>query len=267
MILYEQIELLRIHISELEQVKYIGTPLWGGGAMDAYTFKKYVLVARDILAFVSFADPDGFIFPEIKREIRSIEEDKDISLRHLLGMIVHLSYLTLNNDTPPETCILDVINDRGERHRVKLGDFISALNTLLLKPHQIGVAVCCFTDRHIKKMESCEKDKIPEMFLKHWNTATSCNFDWLLAKFCKEFSLEQAILKEIFELLMIAETPVCIDPRSHIFHMNPTRLDLGRMSTTLTWNDRKERKVKIESVGVRRLISVIRGHLELYNLV
>ena len=243
MILYEQIELLRDLANSQSNVS---TPILGGGIRPVYQLKMMAVLARDILGTVAYADPDGRIVPLVDRSTALLSGNRKAQMRDVLNKIVHSSYIDLSKD------ILDVENDRGERLQCSIEDFLAKLRALLLGKDSVAIVICSFTKRHVKRIEA------GEALERHWSTAATCNFHWLLAKYCQQRALEKVILSQFFE-----STPSDLKADNSdqfmAFYQNANRLHRGQ------WLARIGRVGLGDSkpwVNVHELLDVIRDYAD-----
>ena len=102
------------------------------------------------------------------------------------------------------------------------------------------------------------------MFRDHCTLAAMCNFEWLLAKFCRQFSLEQKLLREFLQVSEGASNSNNTNHRNIVFYDNQKEVREGRLFAKIAWF-REIEEHPSAWVNVRELLSVIRNHLQAYN--
>lgn len=147
--LTNQVEILRRNLPEIKNL-VISLPLHGDSLSTsrAYQFTHLILPARDIITTIQMADPGGNILPANLRGwgisvSDGMNQQKDIHLKRLLGMIVHMFYLDFNEKK------LDVINDSNERVIVDRDTFLRQLERLVLTREDIGLVASALAEKSL----------------------------------------------------------------------------------------------------------------------
>ena len=161
MLLIDQVHLLRQNIARLGSFK-VCLPLLGGveSVRQAYDFVNLVHPARDIITSIRKADPAGDRLPNhlrgwnLKAQDR-FGKDTTVDLKFLLGMLVHVYYLSLDGE------ILDVSNDSGKRVIVAYPEFMKAVSRLVLSPVDVALTTCHLARNvHVGELDSlCKSNR------------------------------------------------------------------------------------------------------------
>lgn len=151
MLLVDQVELLRVNLEQLRNQR-VALPLMGGlsATRQTYHFKSLMLPARDIATTVVNADPSGNKLPTRLRGWNIDTKDgynnpQVITLKKLLGMIIHVYYLHLEDN------VLDISNDGGTRVIIPYDAFLDSVERLVLTPQEICLVICGLTEEKLKK--------------------------------------------------------------------------------------------------------------------
>ena len=154
MLLRNQVALLRENLVQLRTQKFT-LPLWSNlfATKQAYQFKALVLPARDIATAIADADPNGSKLPARLRGWHlditdEYEKPQRMDLKKLLGMIVHVYYLSANSGKPSR---LDLSNDYGERIILPYDTFLTSVKRLVLTDEDICLVCCALTEENLKK--------------------------------------------------------------------------------------------------------------------
>ena len=150
MLLTHQVSILRSNLPEIQKASII-LPIHGRYAQtkQAYRFVHLVHPARDIMTTIHAADKSGCILPH---HLRGWDIDVEyasgtnarIHLKKLLGMIIHMNYLNLQ-DT------LDVKNDSNERIIVPRAAFVQMLKRLILSQEDICLVACARAEEECRR--------------------------------------------------------------------------------------------------------------------
>lgn len=116
---------------------------------ETYQFKSLVHPARDIATTIANADPCGDKLPtrlrgwnlDVKNEYRNPQR---IHLKQLLGMIIHVYYLRVENGD------LDISNDIGKRVILSYDTFLDSVERLVLSPKDICLTICGLTEEKLR---------------------------------------------------------------------------------------------------------------------
>ena len=116
---------------------------------QTYQFKSLVHPARDIATTIAYADPRGDKLPARLRgwnlDIRDGSGNAQrIHLKKLLGMIIHVYYLRVEDDD------LDISNDSGNRVIVPYHTFLDSVERLVLTPEDTCLVICGLTEEKLK---------------------------------------------------------------------------------------------------------------------
>ena len=156
MLLVDQVELLGQNMAQLRNQQFV-LPLLGGisATSQTYCFKSLVHPARDIATTIAQADPAGNKLPDRLRGWNlSVTEGwnkaKTISLRKLLGMIIHVYYLNISDNR------LDIANDLGKRIIVPYDLFLAFIERLILTPEDICLVVCSLAEERFNSKRAVQ---------------------------------------------------------------------------------------------------------------
>lgn len=146
------------------------------------------------------------------------EHNQNISLKVLLGSIIHFRYFAFNRHADGKHC-LDVKSDRNARQQVYYSDFTAALRSLVLSKRLVALAICDMVEQDLLRMANGAR-----MHTDAWIFPT-INLLWLLREHVKsEPILKLRIMDEIFG---IANVPEKVLPELTFF---PSRLGPGKGS-------------------------------------
>ena len=156
MLLVDQVELLGQHMEQLQGQRFV-LPLLGGisETSQTYNFKSLVHPARDIASTIAEADPAGDKLPARLRGWNIGVTDgwrkaKTIHLKKLLGMIIHVYYLSIAENQ------LDISNDLGERIIVPYDLFLGIVERLILTPEDICLVICSLAEERLKSKHAVQ---------------------------------------------------------------------------------------------------------------
>ncbi len=152
MLLVDQVELLRQNLVQLREQQF-ALPLTGGSSFtrQTYQFKSLVHPARDIATTIAEADPGGNKLPIHLRGWNLDVTDefgktKNIHLKNLLGMVIHVYYLRIGDGN------LDISNDLGERVIIPYNLFLDSVERLVLTPEDIFLVICGLAEEKFNNM-------------------------------------------------------------------------------------------------------------------
>ena len=199
--LIDEIELLRKKIDRIDtlsresrlapaEVDIIETAFWARSILD--TIEQVDLgeyqhsIKTNLRTTHSISDPGH---PESAKAV--YEHNKNISLKKLLGTIIHFHYFAFTPHADGNHC-LDVQSDQNKRYNVYYSDFIMALRSLVISKRLVALTVCDFVERDFARMDNLSEGP-DELIFSH------INFFWLLHELFKdETELKIKIMERIF---------------------------------------------------------------------
>ena len=189
------------------EVDIVETAFWARSVLDIIKeveFHKYGhSLKTSIRTTRSVSDPDH---PGSAKAV--YEHNRNISLKDLLGFVIHFRYFAFNRHADGNHC-LDVMSDRNVRHQVYYSDFIAALRSLVLSKRLASLAICDLVERDL-----LNRERIP------WENTEArvfadINLFCLLHELVKsETELKLKIMGEIFD---IADVPDEVVPELVFF--------------------------------------------------
>jgi len=122
------------------EVDIIETAFWARAVLEIIEnveFHKYGHSLKTTIRTTrSVDDPDH---PGSARAV--YEHNRNISLKDLLGAIIHFRHFSFNRHADGNHC-LDVTSDRNARKHVYYSDFTAALRSLVLSKELLALAIC-----------------------------------------------------------------------------------------------------------------------------
>ena len=193
MLLVDQVELLRQNLVQLREQQF-ALPLNGGSSFtkQTYQFKSLVHPARDIATTIAEADPGGNKLPIHLRgwNLDFTDESgktKNIHLKNLLGMVIHVYYLRIGDGN------LDISNDLGERVIIPYNVFLDSAERLVLTPEDVCLIICGFAEEKFKKMNKMNEKQVLVVLKQGLGDLEHC-----LATIKKWPRLQESIWKTLF---------------------------------------------------------------------
>ena len=174
-----------------ESVDVIETAFWARSVLDIIgkvEFHTYgYSLKTNVRTTCSIPDPDH---PGSAKAV--YEKNKNISLKEMLGFIIHFRYFSLNRHADGNHC-LDVMSDRGVRRQVYYSDFTAALRSLVLSERLVALSICDLVEKDLlRRANDPWADTNTRIF-------ADINLFYLLQEHVKsETELKLKIMEEIF---------------------------------------------------------------------
>ena len=249
MLLVDQVELLRRYMGDLRQQRFV-LPMMGGvsATCQTYQFKSLLHPARDIASTIARSDPAGDKLPARLRGWNIDVEDnwgkaQTIPLRKLLGMIIHVYYLRVEDNQ------LDVSNDLGDRVIVPYDSFLACVERLLLAPEEICLVICSLAEERFKSRQTLRALA--------WDVPGSGDLLHCLATIDKWPNLKETIWRRFF-----VEYSSPVSPKCNTINDVPFIMGGQQTRTTVIWKMgwRRDDYYATSWIDVSCLISEIRGY-------
>ncbi len=253
--LTNQVEILKGNLPEITNL-VISLPLHGDSLSTsrAYHFAHLILPARDIITTIQMADPSGNILPANLRGwgisvSDGMNQQKDIHLKRLLGMIVHMFYLDFNEKK------LDVINDSSERVIVDRDTFLQQLERLVLAREDIGLVASALAEKSLLEITG---NNIPK---KPWNAEIpGCrDIEEILRNIETWPDLAEIIWGKYF-----SQESTQINPSENTVNRKPFINGVGYNPGTITWKIGWRRETEYSHIQIEptQIIATIRDYIQ-----
>ena len=181
------------------EVDIIETAFWARSVLEVIEnveFSRYgYSLKTNIRTTHSVNDPDH---PGSAKAV--YEHNRNISLKDLLGLIVHFRYFIFNRHADGNHC-LDVVSDRNIGKQVYFSDFVTALRSLILSKRLLALAICDMVEQDLMRMA-----KESWTHTDAW-VFPNINLFYLLHEHVKdEPKLKTTIMKEIFNITSVPDS-------------------------------------------------------------
>ena len=250
MLLVDQVELLRRCMVELRHER-LALPLMGGisATRQTYRFKSLLHPARDIATTIVQSDPAGDKLPAHLRGWNLDVEDawgkaQTIHLKKLLGMIIHVYYLNVQENR------LDVSNDLGSRVIVPYDYFLDSVERLVLSPEDICLIICSLAEERFKNKQTLRALM--------WDVPGSGDLLHCLATIGRWPALKETIWRKHF-----AEQSSLVDPNCNTINDVPFIMGGQYTAGTVIWRVgwRRDDDYATSKIDVSCLIREIRDYI------
>ena len=140
-----------------DSVDVIETAFWARSVLDIIGKVEFHTYGHSLKTTIrttrSIPDPDH---PGSAKAV--YEQNKSISLRKMLGFIIHFRYFSFNRHADGNHC-LDVMSDRGVRQQVYYSDFTAALRSLVLSERLVALSICDLVEKDLLRMANDPQDR------------------------------------------------------------------------------------------------------------
>lgn len=155
---YDAIRVLENKVDQIDQttkdvkwtpvsVDVIETAFWARSVLDIIEKVEFHRYGHSLKTTIrtthSISDPDH---PGSAKAV--YEQNKNVSLKELLGFIIHFRYFAFNRHADGNHC-LDVMSDRNVRQQVYYSDFTVALRSLVLSERLVALAICDLVEKDL----------------------------------------------------------------------------------------------------------------------